>query len=137
MKLNIILSVLSVFVLLTLSACSQKEYHFYGSSDDWIVTYDTKISEERTMDDFSFEYIGEEPAPEIFDFNLKSIWLDLTNKQARFNHQDKNILSGGTECTGPPINADIMCEKFTEDEQTIEAKIEWNGNSEVVVLTKK
>lgn len=137
MKLNVILSVLSVFVLLTLSACSQKEYHFYGSSDNWIVTYDTEISEERTFADFSFEYIGEEPAPEMFDYNLKSKWMELRSKEERFNHQDKNITSGGTECTGPPINADIICDGITEDEKTIEAKIEWNGNSEVVVLNKK
>ncbi|MER2120306.1 MAG: hypothetical protein ABS935_08560 [Solibacillus sp.] len=88
------------------------------------------------MADFSFEYIGEEPAPEIFDYNLKSEWLDLTSKEERFNHQDKNISSGGTECTGPPINADVMCEKFTKEEQTIEAKIDWNDNSEVIVLTR-
>lgn len=138
MKLNMILSVISIFILLTLSACSQgeEEFNFYGTSDNWVVKYKTEISEGRTWDDISFEYIGEETAPEIFGYNLNSTWLELTRKEERFNHPDKNINSGNLECTGPPVNAE-PCARVTEDDKTMEAKIEWNDNFEVIVLTRK
>ncbi|MER2006129.1 MAG: hypothetical protein ABS939_01650 [Psychrobacillus sp.] len=62
--------------------------------------------------------------------------MELTRKEERFNHPDKNINSGNLECTGPPVNAE-PCARVTEDDKTMEAKIEWNDNSEVIVLTRK
>ncbi|MFJ6266504.1 hypothetical protein ACIQGW_16145 [Lysinibacillus xylanilyticus] len=138
MKLNMILSVISIFLLLTLSACSQdeKEYNFYGTNNNWIVKYETEISEGKEWADFSFEYIGEEDAPAIFGYNLKSKWFELTSKEERFNHQDKNINSGNSECTGPPINNE-SCAVIIEEDEQMEAKIEWNGKSEVILLNRK
>lgn len=138
MKLNMIFCVISIFFLLTLSACSQdkKEYNFYGTSDNWVVKYETEISEGKGWSDFSFEYIGEEPAPELFGYNLKSKWFESSSKEEQFNHPNKNINSGNGECTGPPINTE-SCVKITEDDEMMEAKIEWNDNSEVIVLTRK
>lgn len=138
MKLKMIISVISIFVLLTISACSQdeKEYIFYGTSNNWVVKYETEISESKQWSDFSFEYIGEEPPPSTFGYNLKSDWFDLSDKEEQFNHPDKNINSGNTECTGPPLNSE-SCNVIIKDNETMEAKIEWNGNSEVIVLNKK
>ncbi|KPN95073.1 hypothetical protein [Lysinibacillus sp. ZYM-1] len=137
MKSNMLLSVISIFLLLTLSACSQdeKEYNFYGTSNNWVVKYETEISEAKEWADFSFEYVGEEAAPEMFGYNLKSKWFELTSKEELFNHQD-NINSGNSECTGPPINKE-SCAVIIKDDEIMEAKIEWNGNSEVIVLTRK
>lgn len=140
MKLNMILSVILIFLLLTLSACSQdeigNEYNFYGTSNKWVVKYETEISEAKEWADFSFEYIGEEPPPSRFGYNLKSNWFELSSKEEEFNHSSKNINSGNSECTGPPLNQK-SCEVIIEDNETMEAKIEWNGNSEVIVLNRK
>ena len=138
MKSNMLLSVISIFLLLTLSACSQDEieYNFYGTSNNWVVKYETEISEAKGWADFSFEYVGEEAAPEMFGYNLKSKWFELTSKEERFNHQDNNINSGNSECTGPPINNE-SCAVIIRDDEIMEAKIEWNGKSEVIVLTRK
>ncbi|MGE7021965.1 hypothetical protein [Solibacillus cecembensis] len=138
MKLNMNLSVISIFLLLTLSACSQDEkaYNFYGTSNNWVVKYETEISEAKEWADVSFEYIGEEAAPEIFGYNLKSTWFELTSKEEGFNHQDNNISSGNSECTGPPIN-NKSCAVIIEDDEMMEAKIEWDGKSEVILLNRK
>lgn len=138
MKLKMNLSFISIFLLLILSACSQdeKEYNFYGTSNNWIVKYETEISEGKEWADFSFEYIGEEAAPAIFGYNLKSKWFELTSKEERFNHQDNNINSGNSECTGPPLNNE-SCAVIIEYDEIMEAKIEWDDNSEVIVLTRK
>ncbi len=138
MKLNKILGVIFIFLSLTLSACSQdeKEYNFYGTSNNWVVKYETERSESKGWSDFSFEYIGEEPPPSTFGYNLKGDWLELSSKEEQFNHPNKNINSGNSECTGPPLN-EKSCEVVIEENETVEAKIDWNGNSEVIVLNRK
>lgn len=138
MKLNMILGVMFIFLSLTLSACStdEKEYNFSGTSNNWVVKYETEISEGKERADFSFEYIGEEAEPAIFGYNLNSKWFELASKEEQFNHPNKNINSGNSECTGPPLN-EKSCEVIIEENETMEAKIEWNGHSEVIVLNRE
>lgn len=138
MRLNKILGIMFIFLSLTLSACSQegKEYNFHGKNNNWIVKYETEISDEREWADFSFEYIGKESAPAVFGYALKSSWFEFISKEERFNHQGENINSGNSECTGPPLNNESCTVIIAEDEQ-MEAKIEWNGKSEVILLNRK
>ncbi|MGE7921363.1 hypothetical protein ACQKM9_20845 [Viridibacillus sp. NPDC093762] len=134
MKLHKILGVVFIFLSLTLSACSQdgKEYSFYGKSKNWIVMYETEISEERGSADYSIEYIGKEPAPEIFGYNIKSSWFEFGVNEETFN-EENNVHSGNSECTGPPSNDD-SCEVSIKENEKMEAVLEWNGKSEVIEM---
>ncbi|MFF5994990.1 hypothetical protein AAGS61_09560 [Lysinibacillus sp. KU-BSD001] len=138
MNLNMILSVISIFVLLTLSACSQEkeEYNFYGQSSNWVAKYKTEMSESSAWADISFEYIGEESPPSTFGYNLKSHWFEISSKEVKFNHPNKNINSGNSECTGPPINSESCNERIDKDTK-LEAVLEWNGKSEVILLNRQ
>ncbi|ALC85142.1 hypothetical protein AM499_04420 [Bacillus sp. FJAT-22090] len=138
MRLNKILGIMFIFLSLILSACSQegKEYKFHGKSNNWIVKYETEISNEREWADVSFEYIGKEPVPAVFGYNLKSSWFEITSKEERFNQHGKNINSGNSECTGPPLNNE-SCAVIIEEDEQMEANIEWDGNSEVIILNRK
>ncbi|QDQ03108.1 hypothetical protein FOH38_23140 [Lysinibacillus fusiformis] len=109
-----------VIIPLILSACSGggKEYDFYGKSNNWIVKYETEISKERELADFSIEYIGKDPVPSILGYNLESSWFEFGSKQERFNHRGKNIFSGNSECTGYPLN-NKSCEVIIEDDEQI------------------
>ncbi|WP_193648690.1 hypothetical protein [Bacillus cereus] len=94
-----------------------------------------EISKEREWTDFSIEYIGKDPAPSILGYNIESSWFEFGSKQERFNHHGKNIISGNSECTGSPLN-NKSCEVIIEEDEQMEAKIEWNGNSEVIILNR-
>ncbi len=120
-----------------LSACSGggKEYDFYGKSTNWIVKYETEISKEREWADYSIEYIGKDPAPSMLGYNIESSWFEFGSKQERFKHRGKNVISGNSECTGPPTN-NKSCQAMIEEDEQIKAKIEWNGNSEVIILNR-
>lgn len=99
------LGVVFIFLSLTLSACSQdaKEYSFDGKSENWIFAYETEVSEERELSDYLIRYVGKEPAPELFEYNIKSSWFELGSNEETFN-EINNTHSGGSECTGPPLN---------------------------------
>lgn len=90
---------------MTISACSQDggKYSFQGKSDNWIVEYKTRISEEWEWADYSIKYTNKEPASEIFGYNLKSSWFDFGMNEATFN-EENNVHSGNSECSGPPDN---------------------------------
>lgn len=137
MRLKKILGVLFIFLSLILSACSQdgKVYKFHGKSNNWIVKYETEISNEREWAEYSVEYIGKEPTPAIFGYNLKSSWFKIGNEKERFKHKGKNIISGNSECTGPPLNTE-SCAVIIEEDEQMEATIEWNGKSEVIILDR-
>lgn len=134
MKLHKILGVVLIFLSLSLSACSQdgEEYSFGGKSENWIVKYETKISEESEWADFSLEYVGNEPSPEMFGYNIKSSWFELGENENTFNEED-NVHSGNSQCTGPPIN-DESCEVSISENENMEAVLEWNGESEVIEM---
>ena len=123
---------------MTLSACSQDEieYNFQGNSNNWIVRYETEISNEREWADYSFEYIGKEPTPVIFGYTLKSSWFEFGSEKESFKLKNKNIISGNSECTGPPLNTE-SCAVIIEEDEQMEAKIEWNVKSEVIILNRE
>lgn len=130
-----ILGVVLIFLTLTLSACSQggKEYSFIGKSENWIVMYDTTMSEARELADFSIKYVGKEPAPENFGYNLKSSWFEFGLNETNFN-EDGNVHSGNSECTGRPTNHDISCDAQISENEKMDAVLEWNGESEVIEM---
>lgn len=110
-----------------------ENYNFYGSGDSWNVIYKTEISESKEWADFSFEYIGKESPPSTFVYNLKSDWFELSGKEEQFNALDKNIISGNSQCTGPPINNE-NCNVTIDEGTQLVAIIEWGGKSETIVL---
>ncbi|MGG3889739.1 hypothetical protein [Metabacillus fastidiosus] len=136
MKLYKILSVVSMFSIFILSACSNdgERYNFYGKTDNWIVKYKTKISEEREWTDYSVEYIGKENRPEKFVYNLKSSWFEFGSEES-FKKNDK-VYSGNIECTGPPYNEE-SCEVNIEKDEKMKATLEWDGKSEVIEMYRK
>ena len=132
---NTILSTVLVFISSISNPFTNdvENYKFHGSGDNWNIVYETERSESKAWSDFSFEYIGEEPPPSMFGYNLKSNWFEISSKEEQFNHPTKNINSGNSECTGPPINGE-SCKVIIEEGTQLEAIIEWNGNSETIVL---
>ena len=123
-----------VFLILILSACSgdAKEYKFYGDSNNWLVKYETEISKEREWADYSIEYIGEDPVPEVFNYTIKSSWFEFGTNEEKLNEEDK-VHSGNSECTGPPQN-DESCEASISKNEKIKAILDWFGESEVIEL---
>ena len=117
-------------VVLILSACSddREKYNFYGESNNWIVKYETEVTKEREFGEFTIKYIGKEPAPEVFVYKIKSAKLDVGIGEETFNNEN-NIHSFNVECTG--------CEVYTTENDKIEAKLEWNGKSEIIKLDSK
>ncbi|MEK4760233.1 hypothetical protein MHH85_08240 [Viridibacillus sp. FSL E2-0187] len=49
--------------------------------------YETEISEERELADYSIEYIRKEPAPKIFGYNIKSSWFEFGVNEEIFNEE--------------------------------------------------
>ena len=129
-----ILGIVSIFLVLTISACSQdgKKYSFEGNSENWIVEYKTRISEERELADFSIKYVGKEPAPEMFGYKIKSSWFEFGGNEETFNEKD-DVHSGNSECSGPPYN-DESCEVRISKNEKMVAVLEWNGESEVIEM---
>ncbi|MFJ7980894.1 hypothetical protein ACIQ1D_11415 [Lysinibacillus xylanilyticus] len=90
--------------------------------------YENEVTKEREFGEFTIKYIGKEPAPEVFVYKLKGGSLDAGIDVETFN-EENNILSFNVECTG--------CEVYTTENEKIEAKLEWNGNSEIIKLDSK
>lgn len=124
---------LFVFSIFSISTNDIEKYNFYGSNNNWKIIYETEMSTNKEWADFSFEYIGKEDPPNTFEYNLKSSWFELSDKEVQFNHSNENINSGNSECTGPPIN-DKSCEINIEKDTQLEAIIKWNGKSETIIL---
>lgn len=130
MKLYKILGPVFLFSVLILSACSGggKAYNFNGEGNNWVVKYETEVTKERELGEYTIEYIGKEPAPEVFAYKIKSASLDIGIAEDTFN-EENNIHSGNVECTS--------CEVYTTENEKIEAKLEWNGKSEIIKLVSK
>lgn len=131
-KLNKILGTIFLFSVLILCACSdgEKKYNIFGESNNWIVKYETEVTKEREFGEFTIKYIGKEPAPEVFVYKIKnpSTSLDVGIGEETFNNEN-NVHSFNVECTG--------CEVYTSENDTIEAKLDWNGKSEIIKLDSK
>lgn len=131
-KLNKILGTIILFSVLILCACSDgvKKYNIDGESSNWIVKYETEVTDEREFGEFTIKYIGNEPAPEVFVYKIKnpSTSLDVGIGEETFNNEN-NIHSFNVECTG--------CEVYTTVNDKIEAKLDWNGKSEIIKLDSK
>lgn len=130
MKLYKILGAVFLFSILILSACSDdgKEYNFYGEGNNWVVKYENEVTKEREFGDYTIKYIGKEPAPEVFVYKIKGGSLDVGIAEETFN-EENNVHSGNIECTG--------CEVYTTENEKIEAKLEWNGETEIIKLDSK
>ncbi|MED3641841.1 hypothetical protein P4492_32270 [Bacillus thuringiensis] len=132
MKLHKILVAVFLFIILILSACSdgREKYNFYGEGNNWIVKYETEVTKEREFGEYKIEYVGKEPAPEVFVYKIKnpSTSLDVGIGEETFNNEN-NIHSFNIECTG--------CEVYTTENDKIEAKLEWDGHSEIIKLNSK
>lgn len=130
MKLHKILGAVFLFIILILSACSdgREKYNFYGESNNWIVKYETEVTKEREFGEYTIEYVGKEPAPKVFVYKIKSASLDVGANEDAFN-KENNVFSGNIECTG--------CEVYTSKNEKIEAKLEWDGHSEIIKLNSK
>ena len=135
---NKIINTVLIFVSLTLipSIPDMNHYYFNGTSNNWDIVYNTKVSEGESWAEFSFEYIGEDDAPSQFKYNLKSDWFELISIDEKFNHPSKNINSGNSGCAGPPINPE-SCNEYIKKDTQIEAIIEWDGKSETIFLKQK
>lgn len=129
MRLFKILGAVFLFSVFILSACSGdgKEYSFYGEGNNWVVKYETEVTKEREFGEYKIKYIGKEPEPEVFVYKIKSASFDVGTEDT-FN-EDNNVHSGNIECTG--------CEVYTTENEKIEAKLEWNGESEIIKLDSK
>lgn len=134
----ILMSTVLIFLYITLNPSTPKieKHTFSGTSNNWIITFKTEISDNNAWSDYIVEYIGEEPAPHKFDYKLKSDWLNYSTKDMQFNHPTENIVSGNSECTGPPVN-NVRCPVIIKEDANLEGIIEWNGKSETIVLEKK
>lgn len=135
---NKMINTVLVLVSLTLtpSIPDMNHYYFKGTSNNWNIIYNTKVSEGEGWADFSFEYIGEDVAPSQFKYNLKSDWFELLSIDEKFNHPSEKINSGNSECTGPPTNTE-SCKVSIKKDAQIEAIIEWDGKSETILLKQK
>jgi hypothetical protein len=131
MKSYKVLGTVLIFLSIILGACSgdksvEKEHKFYGESDNWVVEYENEVTEEREFGEFTIEYIGEEPTPEVFGYSIKSASLNLEMVDITFN-QDNQVHSGNTVCgTG--------CEAYTTENANIIAELEWEGETEIINL---
>lgn len=129
MKIYKILGAVFLFLVLILSAYSDdgEEYNFYGEGNNWVVKYETEVTKEREFGDFTIKYIGKEPVPELFVYKIKSGAFDVGSEDT-FNVEN-NVHSGSIECSN--------CEVYTTENEKIEAKLEWNGESEIIKLNSK
>ncbi|MDR4974606.1 hypothetical protein [Bacillus toyonensis] len=130
MKLYKILGAVFLFSILILSACSDdgEKYNFYGEGKNWVVKYETEVTKESEFGEYTIKYIGKEPAPKVFAYKIKGASLDVDTTEDTFN-EENNVHSGNIECTG--------CEVYTTENEKIEAKLEWNGHSEIIKLNSK
>ncbi|MFB7157232.1 hypothetical protein ACFCYJ_10320, partial [Lysinibacillus sp. NPDC056232] len=58
---------------------------FIFLSLNWIVKYETEVTKEREFGEYTFEYIGKEPAPEVFVYKIKGVSLDVGIVEDTFN----------------------------------------------------
>jgi len=60
--------------------------------------YKNEVTKEREFEEFTIEYIGKEPAPEVFVYKIKGGSLDVGIHEETFNKENK-ILSFNVKCT--------------------------------------
>ena len=94
--------------------------------------YEMEISDEKELADYSIKYIGKEPVPAMFGYNIQSSWFEFGKNEETFNEED-NVHLGNSECTGPPSN-DESCGVSISENEKMEAVLEWNGESEVIEM---
>lgn len=116
---------LLTILLLYLGGCSNGGiYEFSGTSENWDVFYvvDVTSDDEQKVTGF-LEYIGDEPIPEKFDYEVGTILTRMGKKGTALTDGKANIENG---CGG--------CRTFQEDDE-LEVKIMWGDQQEKVILT--
>jgi len=52
---------------------------------NWIVKYETEVTKGREFGEYTFKYIGKEPASEVFVYKIKGVSLDVGIVEDTFN----------------------------------------------------
>ncbi|MRH43276.1 hypothetical protein GH741_11350 [Aquibacillus halophilus] len=127
-----LLFVSTLLLLPLITSCVDKKLEFVGTSENWDVVYEVTIhAEDSESNGLLVKYIGEDPPPQEIDYQLSS-GEDGENTIASGNRISL-IRSGVAEVA----NSSCSGCSITFDFQKFNATIEWNGNSESMVLSNE
>lgn len=117
---------LVIIMLIVLSGCVDGERHeFSGSNKNWKISYVVEVSNGDSQEtNGTIEYLGEEPIPETYDYELGTILTTFEGTGGLLT--DGKSEFGNHKCAG--------CETFQEDDE-LEVEIMWDGQSERFVIT--
>lgn len=115
---------LLVILLVVVSGCSGERLEFSGSSENWKVFYVAEVSNgDRQETTGTIEYIGDEPPPETFDYEMVNVLTVLggTGKHLK----DGKATIGNDRCND--------CRTLQKDDE-LEVAIKWDGQTENLTL---
>lgn len=123
--------IIIIFTLIFLVACSNNEgetLNFQGKSENWKVNFvsvATGPSSQNTTN--TIVYIGNDKAPETFDYNLSA-----TPSQSETGQQNAKLNKEGFK-----ESTDINNGSIVRKDEIIVVEINWNGKTEKVELAPK
>ncbi|WP_340017894.1 hypothetical protein [Paenibacillus sp. FSL H3-0457] len=117
-----IMCILFLLVLLTVSACSNNVSSYTGESENWSVSSTVQSNNSTASYDYEIKYLGDNAAS-IEKVNYKFMSKNIHAKgEVPFN----SVIRGKAEGLSP----------FLDEEEFI-VQIDWDGNTEKVIVTKK
>ncbi|MEK5080034.1 hypothetical protein MKX73_13985 [Solibacillus sp. FSL W7-1436] len=113
------IGILILFSIILLSACIQKDYTFFGESENWRVQYTVTDDSGCNSTKGYIKYLGNDPMPEQLEFSVD-------NTEGASVSLDENGM----------FFLPYGCSNATEGSE-LKAKIKWNNQSETIQLPLK
>ncbi|MRX73989.1 hypothetical protein GJU40_17810 [Bacillus lacus] len=119
-----------VIIMMLLTGCNSTILNLEGSTDNWDAKIQVTYTEDREDQSFVLKYQGDkldEVKNTMIDYEIDSRTGSSRGK-AQLSKGGVLQSSDGDSCTG--------CAKLYEDDE-VEFKVMWNGQEEIIVLSKK
>lgn len=122
------ISFLLVALLLVLSACSSKTFTFSGEKDNWSAELKvTQTKDDYETQEFKLQFKGKD------NNSVGEITYDIDTNAGGFGASGLKLTKGGFligSSEANPTNAKVI------EDSEVKVTVEWNGNTETILLSK-
>ncbi|SDO08020.1 hypothetical protein SAMN05518871_1107 [Psychrobacillus sp. OK028] len=122
--------IILILLLLFLVACSNNEgetLNFQGEGDNWKVKYVAVNSDNSQNATFTIVYIGEEEAPESFDYKVSAMLSGNESSMGGAKLNEKGFIERTQLITGSRV----------QNDEIIITELNWDDKTEKVELMLK